>query len=77
MTNIVELEKGLFSNLESEFYKFINVLDKNPNNLDDLYLKKIIILNEQMRLLETMIYDLKINKLSNSNKIDEHQETTI
>ena len=54
MTNIMELEKGLFSNLQSEFYKFMNVLDKTPNDGDDLYLKKIIILNEQMRLLENM-----------------------
>jgi hypothetical protein len=73
MTNIVDLEKGLFSNLQSEFYKFINILDKTPNDGDELYLKKIIILNEQMRLLENMIYELKMDKLRNSNKIDEHK----
>ena len=71
MINIVDLEKGLFSNLQSEFYKFTNVLDKTNIN-DDLYLKKIIILNEHMRLLENMIYELKMDKLMNSNKIDEH-----
>ena len=70
MTNIVDLEKGLFSNLQSEFYKFINVLDKNNIDLDDLYLKKIIIFNEHMRLLENMIYELKMDKLRISNKID-------
>jgi hypothetical protein len=71
MTNIVDLEKGLFSNLQSEFYKFINILERNPDNLeaypDALYLKKIIILNEQMKLLETMIYELKIDKIKNKN----------
>ena len=77
MTNIVYLEKGLFSNLQSEFYKFMNVLDKTPIDNDDLYLKKIIILNEQMRLLENMIYELKMDKLRNSNKIDEHKTTEL
>jgi len=73
MTTIVDLEKGLFSNLQSEFYKFMNVLDKTTNDCDELYLKKIIILNEQMRLLENMIYELKMDKLRNSNKIDENK----
>jgi hypothetical protein len=77
MTNIVELEKGLFSNLQSEFYKFINILDKTPNNLDELYLKKIIILNEQMRLLENMIYELKMDKLRNSSKVYDNKTTEL
>ena len=73
MSNIIELEKGLFSNLQSEFYKFINILEQSPDSIDDLYLKKIIVLNEQMRLLENMIYELKIDKLRNSNNIEEHK----
>jgi hypothetical protein len=72
MTNIIELEKGLFSNLQSEFYKFINILERNPDNLeaypDDLYVKKIIVLNEQMRLLENMIYELKLDKFRQSHE---------
>ena len=81
MTNIIELEKGLFSNLQSEFYKFIHILEQSPDNLkaytDDLYLKKIIVLNEQMRLLENMIYELKIDKLRNSNNIEENKTTKL
>ena len=73
MSNIITLEKGLFSNLQSEFYKFINVLDKTSNKDDEIFLKKIIILNEQMRLLENMIYELKMDKLRKSSKIDEHK----
>jgi hypothetical protein len=64
MTNIIELEKGLFSNLQSEFYKFINSL---KNNSDNKHLsEKIILLNEQMRLLENMLYELKIDIYSNN-----------
>ncbi len=77
MTNIVDLEKGLFSNLQSEFYKFINILDKNPDTLDELYLKKIIMLNEQMRLLETMIYELKIDKIKNFKCDDTNDELLV
>ena len=71
MSNIIELEKGLFSNLQSEFYKFINSL---KNNSDNKHLsEKIILLNEQMRLLENMLYELKIdiysNNPNNSNNI--------
>jgi hypothetical protein len=65
MNNIIELEKGLFSSLQSEFYKFINSLENNINNkkVSD----KIIILNEQMRLLENMLYELKIDIYSNNS----------
>jgi hypothetical protein len=65
MTNIIELEKGLFSNLQSEFYKFINSLKNNSDNkkLSD----KILILNEQMRFLENMLYELKLDIYSNNN----------
>ena len=64
MSNIIELEKGLFSNLQSEFYKFINSL---KNNSDTKQLsEKIILLNEQMRLLENMLYELKIDIYSNN-----------
>jgi hypothetical protein len=70
MTNIINLEKGVFSNLQSEFYKFINVLDKTSDTFDGLYLKKIIRMNEQMKLLETMIYELKIDQLKNIKELD-------
>jgi hypothetical protein len=65
MSNIIELEKGLFSNLQSEFYKFINSLDNNSDNKQ--LSKKIILLNEQMRLLENMLYELKIDIYSNNS----------
>ena len=70
MSNIVDLESGLFSNLQSEFYKFKNVLDKtNTNNIN---LKKIILMNEQMRILENMLYELKIDLYSqNFNKLND------
>ena len=73
MTNLIDLEIGLFSNLHSEFQKLINVLDNHPNKCGQESLKKIILLNEQMRILENMIYELKMDKLRNSNKIDEHK----
>ena len=63
---ISSLEKGLFSNLQSEFYKFINILENNNSN--DSYFKKIIIMNEQMRLLENMIHELKMDiYINNTN----------
>ena len=77
MNNLVDLEKGLFSNLQSEFYKFMNVLDKTSNETDELYLKKIIILNEHMRLLENMLYELKMDTLRKYNKIDTHNTNVL
>jgi len=65
MTNLIDLEIGLFSNLHSEFQKLINVLDNHPNKCKEESLKKIILLNEQMRILENMIYELKIDIYSN------------
>ena len=65
MNEIRNLEVSLFSNLHSEFNKFINVLDNSQNKCKDDYLKKIIILNEHMRKLENMIYELKIDIYSN------------
>mgnify|MGYP006108492169 FL=1 len=72
MTNIIELEKGLFSNLQSEFYKFINILENNNDNkkLSD----KILLLNEQMRFLENMLYELKLDIYSNTNNISTIEE---
>ena len=63
--DISKLEKGLFSNLQSEFYKFINVTERHPNKCSDRYLKKIIIMNEHMRLLENMIHELKMDIYTN------------
>ena len=65
MSNIVDLESGLFSNLQSEFYKFKNVLEENKTNNIDL--KKIILMNEQMRMLENMLHELKIDIYSQNN----------
>ena len=65
MSNIIELEKGLFSNLQSEFNKFINSLKNNKNKKH--LSEKIILLNEQMRLLENMLYELKIDNYTNNN----------
>jgi|TARA_B110001469_G_C9616991_1_gene307280 hypothetical protein len=68
---ISSLEKGLFSNLQSEFYKFIHILENHTNQhnkCSDSYLKKVIILNEQMRLLENMIHELKIDIYTNNVK---------
>ena len=64
MSNIIELEKGLFSNLQSEFYKFINSLKTNSDTKQ--FSEKIILLNEQMRLLENMLYELKIDIYTNN-----------
>ena len=61
------LEKGLFSNLQSEFYKFINILERQPNKYNNIYLKKIIIMNDQMRILENMIHELKLDIYTNNN----------
>ena len=70
MSNIVDLESGLFSNLQSEFYKFKNVLNKTNTNNNNL--KKIILMNEQMRILENMLYELKIDLYSqNFNKLND------
>ena len=83
MTNLTALENGLFSNLQSEFNKFINVLDTTPNKCNEQSLKKIILLNEQMRILENMIYELKIDIYSNRisstadkdlAELDEHEK---
>ena len=63
---ISSLEKGLFSNLQSEFYKFIYVLENKHTKCSDSYLKKVIILNEQMRLLENMIHELKMDIYTNN-----------
>ena len=64
---IIELEKGLFSNLQSEFYKFINSLENDSVCKKTHISEKIILLNEQMRLLENMLYELKIDIYSNNS----------
>ena len=64
---ISELEKGLFSNLQSEFYKFINSLENDSICKKYNFSEKIILLNEQMRLLENMLYELKIDIYSNNS----------
>ena len=76
MSNIIDLESGLFSNLQSEFYKFKHVLDKtNTNNIN---LKKIILMNEQMRMLENMLYELKIDLYShNINKLNDKNDNAV
>ena len=68
MSNIIELEKGLFSNLQSEFYKFITSLKNNSDTKQ--FSEKIILLNEQMRLLENMLYELKIDIYTNNTNND-------
>ena len=68
MSNIIELEKGLFSNLQSEFYKFINSLKNNSDTKQ--FSEKIILLNEQMRLVENMLYELKIDIYTNNTNND-------
>ena len=65
--SITELEKGLFSNLQSEFYKFINSLENDSICKKSNISEKIILLNEQMRLLENMLYELKIDIYSNNS----------
>ena len=76
MSNIVDLESGLFSNLQSEFYKFKNVLNKTNTNNNNL--KKIILMNEQMRILENMLYELKIDLYSQHiNKLNDINEPNI
>ena len=67
MENIVHFEIALFSNLQSEFQKLINVLKKSTNTNT---LKKILVLNEQMRLLENMMYELKIDIYSNNTSLN-------
>ena len=76
MSNIVDLESGLFSNLQSEFYKFKNVLNKTNTNNNNL--KIIILMNEQMRILENMLYELKIDLYSQHiNKLNDINEPNI
>ena len=67
MDSIVHFEAALFSNLQSEFQKLMNALKKSTNTHT---LKKILLLNEQMRLLENMMYELKIDIYSNNTSLN-------
>ena len=67
MDSIVHFETALFSNLQSEFQKLMNTLKKSTNTHT---LKKILLLNEQMRLLENMMYELKIDIYSNNTSLN-------
>jgi len=67
MDSIVHFETALFSNLQSEFQKVMNVLQKSTNTHT---LKKILLLNEQMRLLENMLYELKIDIYSDNTSLN-------
>jgi len=67
MDNIIQFETALFSNLQSEFQKLINAMNKSTNTST---LKKILVLNEQMRLLENMMYELKIDIYSNNTSLN-------
>ena len=58
ISEIVNIEKLNFSNIHSEFDKFIKVLN-NKNNLTNESLEKIIILNKQMQEITTNLMELK------------------
>lgn len=69
MNEVIDFERALFSNLHSEFSKLMNSLKTSKNNKNTL--KKILLLNEQMRLLENMMYELKIDVFSNNTSINQ------
>jgi len=74
MDSIVHFEAALFSNLQSEFQKLMNALQKSTNTHT---LKKILLLNEQMRLLENMMYELKIDIYSNNTSLNSDNKQMI
>jgi hypothetical protein len=71
MDNIIQFERALFSNLQSEFQKLLNAMNKSTNTST---LKKILVLNEQMRLLENMMYELKIDIYSNNTSLNSYNK---
>lgn len=59
MDKIIEFEKNIFSNLQSEFSKLLNNLKNNKINKDKL--DQLIVINKQLLELETNIINLKQN----------------
>ena len=58
MSSIVKTERILFSGLQSEFYKLINVLDKPK--LNSRILKQILLINNKILELENIIRDIRV-----------------
>ena len=80
MTDIIKLEKTLFSSLHSKFQKLLNQLN-NSNKNSNNYLNKILLINKQILILENMINELKydiikdsdnLDNLDNSDELNEH-----
>jgi len=67
MDNIIQFEHVVFSNLQSEFQKLLNAMKKSKNTS---VLNKILVLNEQMKMLENMMYELKIDIYSNNTSLN-------
>ena len=59
MDKIIELEKNIFSNLQSEFSKLLNNLKNNKIKKDKL--EQLIVINKQLLELENSIINLKQN----------------
>ena len=63
---IIDIEKSHFSNLHSNFSKFIEKMNKDKN-IDNNTLKNIIILNKKFleinNILESILYNKKINDI--------------
>ena len=71
---IIDIEKSHFSNLHSNFSKFINNI-KNPNkSLDSNTLKKIIVLNKKFNEIDNLLQNINFSKEMGDNIENELEE---
>ena len=67
MGDLVKTEQILFSGLQSEFHKLINILaKKEPSKMKSKLLKQILLINTKILELENMVRDIRIE----SSEID-------
>ena len=68
MSSIVKIEKELFSDLQSEFFKLMFLINKHKKNYND-YDKYFIELNNDIQNLEEKIKDIKYTIFSTNQKM--------
>ena len=72
MSSIVKTERILFSGLQSEFYKLINVLDKPK--LNSRILKQILLINNKILELENIIRDIRVENSDIDLDLEEYSK---
>tara|TARA_B100001093_G_C26773767_1_gene991383 strand:+ start:927 stop:1223 length:297 start_codon:yes stop_codon:yes gene_type:complete len=76
MSSIVEFEKSRWQDHQSSVTKFLNVLEKNKNDIQntDLYVLKLIELNTLFDKIDSVIDEIKYECVYPNSKYSDHKK---